>query len=594
LIILLKKIIFISFCLIRIFTSTAQTGKWLSFQFSSPVNSLQKAYSAFHYTDSSQIQKQVTEVLFSSYELGYLMAQDSLAAELADSMIVKIHLGNLYKVKEINIGNVPLEWVGNFGNKYLQTQNRDFKPREIALWMKQILAQAENNGYPFAIIGLDSVIADSIGIVATLNLQKNALFYFDSIDFGGTAKVSKKFLQQYANFSPGMPYQEDIIKNLDARLSELPYVQVARPMGIYFYGNKAKPYVYINQRKASSFDGVIGFAPNSSLNNKLVLTGDLNLKLLNLMGTGKNLELSYRGYLNNSQDLQIKFLWPYFLKSRFAIDYGFKLAKFDTTWLELFQDIGLQYRLTGNNYVKTFVQIQQISSLYTDTLFVTINKRLPSNHSVNNVIYGLAFRKSGLDYFFNPRKGYFLELEGGAGTRTIIKNTSIEKLQLTGENGNFYTIYDSLKLKSVQYKLLGNVSYYHPIYKNFVIHTQLKGGVIANENLFLSELFRIGGLKTLKGFDEQSIFANKFILANLELKYLIQKNSGFILFWNGAWYQNSVAITRISDKPWGAGAGLNLETGAGIFSLYYAVGTQMGNPIEFRRAKVHFGIVNFF
>jgi outer membrane protein assembly factor BamA len=574
--------------------ATAQSSKWVSFQFYPANTSLQKTFASAVNTDSSLLAKRINEVLLAAYEQGYLMAQDSAVFGSADSLQVLIQLGNIVVVKSIKNGNVPLEWMGNMSNKYAIAQKRAYKPREITAWMKQILANAENNGYPFASISLDSVSVDTLGISATLNMQKNALFYFDSIDFGGTARISKKFLQQYANFKPGMPYQEELIKNIDSRLSELPYVQVVRPMGIYFYGNKAKPYVYINQRKASSFDGVIGFAPNSSLNNKLVLTGDLNLKLLNLMGTGKNLELSYRGYLNNSQDLQIKFLWPYFLKTRFAIDYAFKLAKFDTTWLELYQDIGLQYRLSGNNYVKIYVQIQQISSLYTDTQFVLLNQRLPSNHSVNNILYGLALRKSGLDYYFNPRKGYLLELEGGAGTRTLVESSSIAQLKINGGNGETYSIYDSIDLKSVQYKFMGNGSYYQTLYKNFVLHTQLRGGLIANQNLFLSELFRIGGLKTLKGFDEQSIFADKFIIANIELKYLFQQNSGFVLFWNGAWYQNSVPQVTISDKPWGLGAGLNLETGAGIFSLYYAVGKQMGNPIEFQRAKVHFGLVNFF
>jgi hemolysin activation/secretion protein len=225
---------------------------------------------------------------------------------------------------------------------------------------------------------------------------------------------------------------------------------------------------------------------------------------------------------------------------------------------------------------------------------VLLNQRLPSNHSVNNILYGLALRKSGLDYYFNPRKGYLLELEGGAGTRTLVESSSIAALKINGGNGETYSIYDSIDLKSVQYKFMGSGSYYQTLYKNFVLHTQLRGGLIANQNLFLSELFRIGGLKTLKGFDEQSIFADKFIIANIELKYLFQQNSGFVLFWNGAWYQNSVPQVTISDKPWGLGAGLNLETGAGIFSLYYAVGKQMGNPIEFQRAKVHFGLVNFF
>lgn len=67
-----------------------------------------------------------------------------------------------------------------------------------------------------------------------------------------------------------------------------------------------------------------------------------------------------------------------------------------------------------------------------------------------------------------------------------------------------------------------------------------------------------------------------------------------MLFWNGAWYANTVRTPVISDRPYGFGAGLNFETGAGIFSLYYAVGRQFNNPVEFNKAKVHFGFVNYF
>ncbi|MDZ4668896.1 MAG: hypothetical protein SGJ00_13595 [bacterium] len=592
--IILKKIWFILIALAWFLGAYAQPSKQLTFKFFPAQAFLQKSYGNWVKTDSLTVFNQVNAVLLACYEQGFLLAKDSLGQANGDSLTVHIYLGLPCNIKSIGLGNVPVEWIGSITNKFNAPQKKAFKPKEISMFMQQLLKVAENNGYPFASLKLDSVVLDSMGISAVLNMQKNGIFYFDSIDFGGTADIKKKFLQHYANYKPGMLYQEDLIKNIDARLSELPYVQVANPSGIYFYGNKAKPYVYINHRKASSFDGVIGFAPNSSLNNKLVLTGDLNLKLLNLMGGGKNLELSYRGYLNNSQDLQIKFLWPYFFNTRFAIDYGFKLAKFDTTWIELFQDIGLQYRLSGNNYFKVYAQLQQISSFITDTLYVLSNQRLPNNHSVNNVLYGLAVRKSGLDYFFNPRKGYLVEMEGGAGSRKIIVNSKLAELKIKDGKGNTYSIYDSINIKSVQYKFMGNVSYYIPVYKNFVVHSQLRGAIIANENLFLGELFRIGGLKTLKGFDEQRIFANKYLILNLELKYLFQKNGNFLLFWNGAWYQNSVPIPVISDRPWGVGAGMNVETGAGIFSLYYAVGTQRGNPIEFRRAKVHFGLVNFF
>ncbi|MFN3445035.1 MAG: hypothetical protein ACK44D_04780, partial [Bacteroidia bacterium] len=83
-------------------------------------------------------------------------------------------------------------------------------------------------------------------------------------------------------------------------------------------------------------------------------------------------------------------------------------------------------------------------------------------------------------------------------------------------------------------------------------------------------------------------------ILNTEIRYLLQQNSHVMIFWNGAWYQNVIRKPTIEDTPYGFGAGLNFETGAGIFSLYYAVGKQFNNSIEFNKAKIHFGFVNYF
>jgi hypothetical protein len=49
-----------------------------------------------------------------------------------------------------------------------------------------------------------------------------------------------------------------------------------------------------------------------------------------------------------------------------------------------------------------------------------------------------------------------------------------------------------------------------------------------------------------------------------------------------------------NDKPYGLGAGLNFETKAGIFSFTYAVGSLQDEPLSFKEAKIHFGLVNLF
>jgi hypothetical protein len=48
------------------------------------------------------------------------------------------------------------------------------------------------------------------------------------------------------------------------------------------------------------------------------------------------------------------------------------------------------------------------------------------------------------------------------------------------------------------------------------------------------------------------------------------------------------------DIPYSFGAGISFQTKAGIFSMNYALGSEQGNPIQFRGAKIHFGFINYF
>jgi hemolysin activation/secretion protein len=219
---------------------------------------------------------------------------------------------------------------------------------------------------------------------------------------------------------------------------------------------------------------------------------------------------------------------------------------------------------------------------------------LPQTSDIRYDQYGIGFRVSEYDYFLNPRKGYGIEFSGGVGIKQIIENSTIKDIVLYGNSGETYSVYDSTKMQYVQYKFSLNADVFIPVAKRATFRTQVNGAHIQAENIFFNELYRIGGIRTLKGFDEQSIFASSYIIINTELRYLLQQNSNFIFFWNGAWYRN-VAVTPVkSDKPFGFGAGLNFETGAGVFSIFYAVGKQFNNTIEFDKAKIHFGFVNYF
>ncbi|MBE9485336.1 MAG: hypothetical protein IMY74_10845, partial [Bacteroidetes bacterium] len=103
-----------------------------------------------------------------------------------------------------------------------------------------------------------------------------------------------------------------------------------------------------------------------------------------------------------------------------------------------------------------------------------------------------------------------------------------------------------------------------------------------------------GGLKTLRGFDEESITASIYSIFTLEFRYLFDVNSFFQVFFDGAYYEHNANSGYLKDTPYGFGAGINFETKAGIFALSYALGSREGQSLQFKSAKIHFGLTAKF
>ena len=120
------------------------------------------------------------------------------------------------------------------------------------------------------------------------------------------------------------------------------------------------------------------------------------------------------------------------------------------------------------------------------------------------------------------------------------------------------------------------------------------GLVISKDAVYNSELFRIGGNRRLRGFDEESILASWYNILTVEWRFLFGNNSYAYVFGDVAYMQNKSIDSNYDDWPFGFGVGIALETKVGIFGLSYALGARQGNPILFQNSKLHFGYVYSF
>src|SRR5690606_17232281 len=183
----------------------------------------------------------------------------------------------------------------------------------------------------------------------------------------------------------------------------------------------------------------------------------------------------------------------------------------------------------------------------------------------------------------NPTTGYIVDVTAGAGRKKILKNSTLNQ-----------ELYNNLKLNSESYQAELVADLFFPVGNRFVLNTGVSAAWLNSKNIFQNEQYRIGGLKTLRGFDEESIYATQYYIGKAEFRYILDRNSFLQIFYNQAYYASETISGNIYDKPLGFGAGITFETKLGIFSLNYAVGKQFNNPIQFRSAKIHFGIVNYF
>ena len=530
--------------------------------------------------DLITLKNELNKVVNQLNELAYLTAR-------MDSIIVDsthygayINLGSSYQWAKLTNKNIDEEVLSKLGFRDKLYNNRPFNKRQIRSFYEKIITHYENNGYPFATVWLDSVRIDGHQLTAQLHLRKNQLYKIDSVIIRGNSTISDQYIKNYIKISDGDLYNEELIRGVKTRIKELPFVTEFQPWKMIFVNEQSKLILSLNKKKASRFNGILGILPDD-VTGKLRLTGDVKLNLLNSFKKGEQIDFNWRAIQENTQDLKLNVVYPFLLSSPFGLDYNFKLYKRDTTFIDVENKIGVRYILKGNNYFKMFFH-NKSSSLLSQSGLSNLTV-LPSYADVSTKLYGITIYHTKLDYILNPRKGHSVSITGSLGNKRIKKNPQIDD-----------QLYENLKLKTTLYNTDIVLAYYFPLRKRSVIKLGSQNGYTFNENLFDNELLRIGGIHTLRGFDEESIFASLYSIATIEYRFILEQNSYLYLFFDGAYYESDKFDDFIADRPYGFGTGMSFETRAGIFSISYAVGKQFDNPIFFRSGKIHFGFINYF
>ncbi len=547
----------------------------------------------------------LNQIVQNLQQLGYIEANVDSMAQQKDTVLAFLHIGPEYEWVDLKKGNVQEAILSTIGFRERFFKGKPFNLQQLRQVQEALLVYMENNGYPFAEIGLSDIVLEKGKVAASLDLIPNQVFKIDSFKITGDVRITQQYLENYLGIQKGDLYNESAIQAISTRIQELPFLKVNQAPKITFIGSEVWVELFLKKVKASKFDFLLGLLPNNDPNasRRYTITGDGQLNLVNTLGSGEELELVYKSYPSNATELKTKVLYPYLPFLPLGLDAKFDIYLRDSLYRDIVSYLGLQYNMGGANYVQFFFNNQRSSLLSINENQIIQSRQLPNNLDVSNVFYGIALNYEKLDYRFNPRKGWNTHISLAFGNKKIRQNNAILQLTDPNEEGfDFKSLYDSIPNKSVQYKATYQGATYLPIGNTSVFKIGVKGGVlrsVENDNaptIYNNERFRIGGKRVLRGFDEESIFVDWYNIATLEYRYLLGQNSNFFIFTEGSYLTNLEEELEVDQAfyTYSFGAGINFETRAGIFGLSYALGSQKGNGIQVQNGKVHFGYVNYF
>ena len=428
--------------------------------------------------------------------------------------------------------------------------------------LNAILNQLSQQGKPFSQIKLSNIqLHNSDTISADLVLDQSLKRTLDAIVIRGFDKFPKAFLKNYAGLKKGDIFNREKLIKKSERLNALAFVKQSKTPQVQFTKDSTKLFLYLEKTQANSFDGFLGF--NNSDENDLQINGNIDLTLINNFNGGEQINLNYRNDGNAQEWFDVGIRLPYIFKSRFSIEAGLGFFKQDSTFSNNTQHLKLDY------------QVGQSINIGATASFETSTNLLDENN-FNQDIQDFTKSRYGVEaVYLNPKRysrlflnSQYFNIGVGVGSRET-KTLKEDQQYINLEARQIF------KLDKRQYIYIG-----------------LNGGFLNSDSFLSNELYRFGGVNSMRGFAENRFFANLFGTIQTEYRYVLGSNLYIHSVLDYGFYENDV--DRFSENLYSLGLGFGLETQAGVLRLIFANGGSDSQNLEFKNTQIHLKFISVF
>lgn len=446
----------------------------------------------------------------------------------------------------------------------------------------KLLALYEQYGYPLAKITIDAIIprfdsATKKGLLAMeLRVTEGPRAKIGKIVILGNENTNENVITRELALQPGSYYNANDLTAARERVERLGFFESVSDPELYLdHDSTVIILIRVKEASTSAIDGVLGYNPPPSPTESGYLSGLVDLSLRDISGTGRNATLHYDRTTASTQTLEVTYLEPWLFGYPVNFNGGFAQTQQDSTYTQTTASGNLSLALTQDiRIIGTLSYERVIPSDEDSTLFTTYDSR--------TITTGLSASIDTRDNSIAPRSGVIGLLGASYGIKDIYgpaeyidssTPASIGLSTVSLDASGYHTLFSQ--------KIVGVIG----LHARSITAT---GGLLDE-----SDLFRIGGIFTIRGYREQELIASRYAYANLELRFMMSQISFFDLFADGGYLVKDSTVSSAAESPQyplSYGIGAQLESPLGILAI--SIGLPSNQPLS--QAIFAFGLVKQF
>ncbi len=435
----------------------------------------------------------------------------------------------------------------------------ELRVQEVPKFLTELVRSFEQEGKTFTRVQLVHLRVDDELLNANLQIELSQERKIDKILITGYENFPKSFLKHYLKLDTTTRFTTKKIKALSASLLNLPFVSEQKPAEVLFTQDSTYLYLYLKKEKANRFDGLVGFT-SDEIDNRLLFNGYLDLELNNIFNGGEQIRLYWRNNGNDRQVFNADLELPFIFNSRWGPSFNLDIYKQDSTFLNTAVQIKINYFINHRNSVGAILNSNQSNNL--------LDELQEGIQELSSTFYGIGYQYQIENDHPLFRNKFQLFAEATVGNR-----------EFDGSNMN-------------QNKLEASVSYLWNFNPKNYLYAENTTGLLNSDSYFTNELFRIGGVNSIRGFNEESIFASLYSYVNVEYRFAPNNNSYLYTISDAAYIRNEV--DNSDQNIFSLGLGYAFSTNFGLLNLSYAIGKFDQQDFDFNNSRFHIKIISNF